>query len=267
MISITQCLSPYWIFFFSILFLTAQLEDVVFWLRNLLSGRMGLGDASFFYPKIMPADCKGQLWKQCKVLFFLWAPPPQFPLFYAWKEQDAYTPLFLLNNSLPTTPGSYLALVGSGEQKELEWLAKEPLGMKLWNLEKTSWRIEEWVGHCAVLSHSVVTDFLEPHRLWPARLPCPWGFSRQEYWSGLPCPSPGELPNPGKEPGSPALQTNSLSAELPGEKNSYLKLYGVEWSPDFCLKTQDVYVCWGWGRVILEDKYETMPSTRENLAI
>ena len=60
-ISITQCLSPYWIFFFSILFLTAQLEDIVFWLRNLLSGRMGLGDASFFYPKIMPANCKGQL--------------------------------------------------------------------------------------------------------------------------------------------------------------------------------------------------------------
>ena len=64
----------------------------------------------------------------------------------------------------------------------------------------------------------VMTDSLEPHSLWPARLPCPWAFSRQEYWSGLPCPSPGELPNPGKEPGSPALQANSLSAELQGEK-------------------------------------------------
>ena len=32
-------------------------------------------------------------------------------------------------------------------------------------------------------------------------------FSRQEYWSGLPLPSPGDLPNPGIEPGSPALQT------------------------------------------------------------
>ena len=31
------------------------------------------------------------------------------------------------------------------------------------------------------------------------------GFSRQEYWSGLPFPSPGDLPNPGTEPGSPAL--------------------------------------------------------------
>ena len=38
------------------------------------------------------------------------------------------------------------------------------------------------------------------------------GFSRQEYWSGLPCPSPGDLPNPGTEPGSPTLQTGSLLA-------------------------------------------------------
>ena len=36
------------------------------------------------------------------------------------------------------------------------------------------------------------------------------GFSRQEYWSGLPCPPPGDLPNPGMEPRSPALQEDSL---------------------------------------------------------
>ena len=39
-----------------------------------------------------------------------------------------------------------------------------------------------------VLSHSVVSDSLWPHGLQPARLLCPWGFSRKEYWSGLPCP-------------------------------------------------------------------------------
>ena len=37
------------------------------------------------------------------------------------------------------------------------------------------------------------------------RAPPSMGFSRQEYWSGLPFPSPGELPNPGIKPGSPAL--------------------------------------------------------------
>ena len=39
-------------------------------------------------------------------------------------------------------------------------------------------------------------------------------FSRQGYWSGLPFPSPGDLPNPGIEPGSPALQADSLLTEL-----------------------------------------------------
>ena len=44
---------------------------------------------------------------------------------------------------------------------------------------------------------------------------CP-GFSRQEYWSGLPFSSPGDLPEPGIEPGSPALQADSLPSEPPG---------------------------------------------------
>ena len=43
------------------------------------------------------------------------------------------------------------------------------------------------------------------------------GFSRQEYWSGLPFPSPGDLPNPGIEPRSPALQADSLPSEPPGK--------------------------------------------------
>ena len=42
-------------------------------------------------------------------------------------------------------------------------------------------------------------------------------FSRQEYWSGLPCPSPGDLSDPEIEPGSPALQADSLPTELPGK--------------------------------------------------
>ena len=45
----------------------------------------------------------------------------------------------------------------------------------------------------------------------------PWGFSRQEYWSGLPRSPPGGLPNPGIEPRSPTLQADSLLSELPGK--------------------------------------------------
>ena len=46
---------------------------------------------------------------------------------------------------------------------------------------------------------------------------CPRGFSRQEHWSGLPCPLPGDVPNPGIKPGSPILQADSLPSEPPGK--------------------------------------------------
>ena len=44
-----------------------------------------------------------------------------------------------------------------------------------------------------------------------------WGFLRQEYWRGLPCPLPRDLPNPGIEPRYPALQADSLPSEPPGK--------------------------------------------------
>ena len=47
--------------------------------------------------------------------------------------------------------------------------------------------------------------------------PLSMGFSRQGYWSELPFPSPGDLPNPGIEPRSPALQADSLLTELQGK--------------------------------------------------
>ena len=43
------------------------------------------------------------------------------------------------------------------------------------------------------------------------------GFSKQEYWSGLPFPSPGDFPHPGIKSGSPTLQVGSLPPELPGK--------------------------------------------------
>ena len=46
-------------------------------------------------------------------------------------------------------------------------------------------------------------------------------FSRQEYWSGLPFPSPGDLANLGIEPGSLALQADSLLSELPGKSSTF----------------------------------------------
>ena len=51
---------------------------------------------------------------------------------------------------------------------------------------------------------------------YSCQAPLSMGFSRQEYWSGLPFPSLEDLPDPGIEPGSPALQVDSLPSELQG---------------------------------------------------
>ena len=50
------------------------------------------------------------------------------------------------------------------------------------------------------------------------------GFSRQEYWSGLPFPSPGDLPDPGIKPRSSALQADALPSEPPGKPKETIKL-------------------------------------------
>ena len=50
-------------------------------------------------------------------------------------------------------------------------------------------------------------------------------FSRQEYWSGLPCPPPGELPNPGIKPESPELQEDSLPTEPTGKPHFIISLW------------------------------------------
>ena len=76
---------------------------------------------------------------------------------------------------------------------------------------------------------------LQPHGLWPARLLCPWRFSRQEFWSGLPLSSSGDLPNPRIEPRSPELQADSLPS-IPG-LFSFLLKYCIP----SCLKASQRY--------------------------
>ena len=65
------------------------------------------------------------------------------------------------------------------------------------------------------VSRLAVTDSLRPTWTVAHQAPLSMGFSRQEYWSGLPFPSPGYLPDPGIEPRSPTLQADSLSSEPP----------------------------------------------------
>ena len=71
---------------------------------------------------------------------------------------------------------------------------------------------------CCAQSLSRVRLFVTP---WTVahQAPLSLGFSRQEYWSGFQCLPPGELPNPGIEPRSPALQAESLLSEPPGKQS------------------------------------------------
>ena len=65
-------------------------------------------------------------------------------------------------------------------------------------------------------------------------------FSRQEYWSELPCPPPGNPPNPGIEPRSPALQADSLQSEPPGKPiHDYWRNHSFDYT-DLCQKS-DVF--------------------------
>ena len=104
----------------------------------------------------------------------------------------------------------YLATSDSG--KPLEFLMKESGERKV----VATIFLFYWSMLCCAYSVSCVR-FLWPDGLQPARLLCPWGFSRQEYWSGLSCPPPGDLLNPEIEPRSPALQVDSLLTEPLGK--------------------------------------------------
>ena len=92
-------------------------------------------------------------------------------------------------------------------------------------------------GNCYVASH---TKYILPLGLYKVKVnsfsrvrlfATPWTvahqtppsmeFSRQEYWSGLPFPSPGDLPNPGIEPRCPALQVDALLSEPPGNPSLF----------------------------------------------
>ena len=72
---------------------------------------------------------------------------------------------------------------------------------------RSQWK-KESVSH-SVVSNSWTTPWTVARQALPSL-----GFSRQEYWSGLPFPPPGDLPDPGIEPGSPALQADSLPSVL-----------------------------------------------------
>ena len=84
---------------------------------------------------------------------------------------------------------------------------------------KTQWLWEQLLRSTFLIKGEVkslsrVLLFVTPPTVAHQALPS-MGFSRQEYWSGLPFPSPGDLPDPGIEPRSPTLQADALTSESP----------------------------------------------------
>ena len=102
------------------------------------------------------------------------------------------------------------------------------------------------------VSRSVVSDSMTPWTV-ARQAPLSMEISRQ-YWSGLPCPSPGDLPEPGIEPRSPALQADSLPSELLGK---------VLWSLWDVAKLPNSY--WGSNSVFLTSEHRMLKSFADNL--
>ena len=128
------------------------------------------------------------------------------------------------------------------------------------------------------LSHPVVSDSLWPCGLQPARLLSLWGFSRHAYWSGLSCPSPGDLPNPGVKLASSAFQADSSPAELPGKspctschhvtKGFFMGFHGDSDSKESVCNAGDPSLVPGLGRSPWEGNgYPLQYSYLENLPV
>ena len=123
---------------------------------------------------------------------------------------------------------SISSVMGAGREEEATAAEQAETGERLWDRVKGS----RGSGNLVSLSGSSLRVLWKWKSLSYVRLfVSPWtvahqaplsrGFSRQESWSGLPLPSPGDLPTPGIKPGSPALQADSLPFELQGSPETW----------------------------------------------
>ena len=92
-------------------------------------------------------------------------------------------------------------------------------------LEREKWSEVKWLSR--------VQLFVTPWTI-ASQAPPSMEFSRQEYWSGLPFPSPGDLPDPGIKPGSPALQADTLLSEPPGKEARTINDLPARQVHEFC---------------------------------
>ena len=129
---------------------------------------------------------------------------------------------------------TYITICKIDNQREFAiWLRKFKQGFCInlegWDGEADGREVQKGAGICIPMADSCRGLTSEPEKLLslaqlfvtPQTIAYQahpsMEFSRQEHWSGLPFPSPGDLPNPGIEPRSPALQADALPSEPPGK--------------------------------------------------
>ena len=113
-----------------------------------------------------------------------------------------------------------------------DWLC----GMKVQPFQHNLYSIlQSTLGHMLVCAFSVTSVMSDSLWLWTVvhQVPQSMGFSRQENWNGLPCPSPWDCTNPGIKPSSPTLQVDSLPVSYQGRQRSLVSMgsqrFGYDW--------------------------------------
>ena len=144
--------------------------------------------------------CVGRNWKDVQILMCECQVPPKG----SW----------LLGKMVDSKIGAE----GVQEQCALVLKSKEGLREQWGYVKRTeepAWRGSHWSSEPVKLPNHVQL-FATPWTI-ASQAPPSMEFSRQAYWSGLPFPSPGDLPHPGIEPRSPTLQADALLSEPPGK--------------------------------------------------
>ena len=139
-------------------------------------------------------------WKKNIVLLLVYVLPKRGLKIY-WRKDASIEKRASSTNSLWKKSHTWPANYRKDEYQMYHFLLNQPFSKKC---------------HCCLVAKSCLT-FWWLRGLQPARLLCPWDFSRQEFWSGLPFPSSGDLSNPGIEPKSPALAGRFFDTESPGK--------------------------------------------------
>ena len=140
---------------------------------------------------------------------------PEFTQTHVHRVGDAIQLSHPLSSPSPPAPNL------SQHQGLFQWVSPSHEVPKYWSFSFSMSPSNEHPGLISSHAQLFATPWTAAHQA-----PLSMGFSRQGYWSGLPFPSPRDLPNPGIDPGSPALQADSLPSELKGKSDYDEVIFG-----------------------------------------